>query len=1575
MSEFTVKPSDMDIRAGELAGMQKELDRYVEELGSIITSGVLESAGFQATRAELEKLKSMLAARRRDNVKLEQTLRSCADLYRRCESEIIFNCTASPSEKVRHAIEKIIAGIRDIINIILTGLGRLFGGPEESGAIYDGDPINMCNGSYVNETADFSNRGIMDLNFVRYYNSVGCDSGALGDRWSHKYELHLEREDKDTIIMNWGNGSKEIFERKDGGVYLSKYGNYDILVDLDDSCVYKKKNGNTYYFDIDGRISKEEDANGNHLKFTYEGKKLVLVEDNYGHELHLSYDESSRITKVVTDTGKTASYTYEDGRLCTVERADESRILYAYDEVGFLFSITDPCGNTVIRNHYDEQGRVTEQELADGNRLTIGYSENETVYTDAMGMEVRYGHDDKLRHTYTKWADCSEEYSYDEHNNRKSYTDRNGNRHERSFDEKGNVIAYTDPCGNTTIYEYDSEDRIIRSVLSNGAETRAEYDVYGNVVAVINAAGMRSKIEYDKGKVVKITHPDMSVAEFFYDQRGNMIAEKKENGAEYHYEYDADDRCVAMTAPKGEKILYRYDAMDRVVGITNAIGKEKTISYLPNGKLSEITDFDGFVEKWEYSPTGRPVCHTDKEGRKQQYVYDAGNNLIEMIRANGAVCRYSYDCFGNRIRVEDEAGAVRTYAYDRNGNCIEKTANGIKETFSYDAMNRMINRSSEDGNSESMIYDSVGNCTKVTRRDGTSIEYSYDLLGRRVAVTDPKGQSISSSYDERGKLVESTTKTGFKTEYAYTAGGRIKNVRYADGRAVAFEYDAENHMIRREDSNGYWQSYDYDVLGRKVAVRDSVGNTMALEYDDVDRIVSKKDTRGLEEHFSYSPGGKLIQVEDSQKQIARYTYDERDLLVAAENAALKMQWIRDKAGRIVKEINVGADSCEYEYNEYGQLIRKTAEGEDATVYSYGINGMVESVTREGGDRRSYRYDTMGRMTEAANALGTVKISYDAVGHVESVTDIYGNKTGYEWNGDDQKTGIRYPNGEEERFEYDEGGRLSKISFMGHEVNYSYDVSGRLIEKRTDSMGVRYQYNAAGQIVQMTYSEGKEADLSHSCEYIYDEKGNIVKEKTSGADGRENTVEYSYDEKDRIVSVRENGKEREHYEYDGNGIILSEHDNVREKYEYDEKGRLIRISGEGEEVLYSYDGSGRMVERKSSKGTEKFSYNEFGKLSRVENTDGSVAEYEYDALDNMVSKKKGESRTEYSYDLTKSMKNLIQKNDGKKCSSYAWDRNLLFSSNDDRHYVYQCDRQGSIRKKIDLEDGTAEGYEYGVYGEPKSAVEIGYTGLEYDTDIKAYWTPNRLYDPERKSFLSADGREVIRLTIPGTLNLYAYCMFNPMSFTDPEGLDCYIFYLPEWEDEAKVDQARLAREYGVDISQVHLVPITNKEELTAGWNAMGYENGQQVDIDAVVIDTHANSSVLGFGDNSPNPYTADDIRNLQDKDIDQLILYGCNAGHSDYVGTNPASEFARKVNGAPVLASDGTVYGQLSNADYDSRNDNHFRNQLRYGDRDNNGWMIYQYMDGEVSVTGGIRKALNVTEMVRILMRRNELCPN
>ncbi len=196
---------------------------------------------------------------------------------------------------------------------------------------------------------------------------------------------------------------------------------------------------------------------------------------------------------------------------------------------------------------------------------------------------------------------------------------------------------------------------------------------------------------------------------------------------------------------------------------------------------------------------------------------------------------------------------------------------------------------------------------------------------------------------------------------------------------------------------------------------------------------------------------------------------------------------------------------------------------------------------------------------------------------------------------------------------------------------------------------------------------------------------------------------------------------------------------------------------------------------------------------------------------------------------------------------------------------------------------------------------------------------------------------------------------------------YIFYLPVWENEMEEDRKRLVDYYGKNFNDedIGTASVNSANEFTKYWNSMDDNK-----ISAVIIDTHANYEGL-YNDNGDTLISSSDISSLENKKIDKLILYGCNAGHLDHEKDNPAAQFAQKVSGSPVIASDGTVkngpqriIGLFGAYAYKSVNNTAFKRQITNGSkRDNKGWIKYQYTGGKITTSASLGKNLTLTQML------------
>ena len=219
------------------------------------------------------------------------------------------------------------------------------------------------------------------------------------------------------------------------------------------------------------------------------------------------------------------------------------------------------------------------------------------------------------------------------------------------------------------------------------------------------------------------------------------------------------------------------------------------------------------------------------------------------------------------------------------------------------------------------------------------------------------------------------------------------------------------------------------------------------------------------------------------------------------------------------------------------------------------------------------------------------------------------------------------------------------------------------------------------------------------------------------------------------------------------------------YAYSTVGNRDRLSSYGGYAL-SYDAMGNPTAYMgnalkwtrgrllSEFGDYKYTYDASGKrISK--NIEGAETVFEYDG-DRLMSSVKFGQIINFFYDLT-----------GVRGFKY-----------NGSNYFYEKNLQGDITEICDSFGNRLGEYTYDAWGNctitsgANNSIVINnpfrYRGYYYDTETGLYYCNARYYDPQTGRFISADSTNYLDPNQMNGMNLYAYCINNPVMYSDPSG---------------------------------------------------------------------------------------------------------------------------------------------------------------------------------------------------------------
>ena len=1006
----------------------------------------------------------------------------------------------------------------------------------------------------------------------------------------------------------------------------------------------------TYDVNGNGFMKSAKDAMFFETLYGYNAvSQLKTVEDPEGNITSYDYNENGFQVSVTDAEGYTAYFDYDNqGRILSSKDQRNHTAEFEYDAVGSLRFVTDPLGYK-SEKQYDEMGRVKKEINARGAVTEYEYDVMGRVkkVIDAGGIDGVRG---------------ITEYDYDPNGNLIWVKDPMGKITEHEYDAENRKEKTIDAKGFEWIYEYDPLGRLVKTISPLGAENVTDYDEDGRADKTTDPLGYETEYFYDDlNRMERQENSDGTSVEFKYYDNGWLESSTNEEGSTMYYTYYDNGWLKSVTDYMGYTTSNTYTKLGQIKTVTDAEGGVTTYGYDPAGNMKSIKDPMNHTTNYAYDANNRVSTVTDARGGKTITTYDGAGNVKTVKNADNGLTEYFYDPLNRLIKRIDPEGGVFETKYDKNGNITKEIdGRGNFREFVYDNLNRAVEVRNEAGWWGFREYDADGRLWKVINEENAITEYTYDLKGQVKKIKDALGHFTHFDYDTMGRVETMTNARGAVTSYTYTPTGQVETITKEISKSplsvavTEYGYNDNGWLTSETNPKGETTHYVHDKLGRVTKKTDPKGNFEEFEYDANSRIKEVKDKNGNVTEYFFDANGNIIQTKDALGNSAYFDYDPMNRL---KEVKLNRKDPRDntnewqvtlyqynKNGLLTKQINAAGGNKVNVYDANGNLKQTTDEDGYITLYGYDPRNLIETINYNNGSGKEtvFGYNKAGELIEMADWNGVTSFTLDLLGQITGVNDHGQNVSAYQYDPVGNQTKITYPDSSVANYEFDLLDRMVKLTdHENQQTTYTYDsvrLTGMAYPNGWDEA---YQYDANGQLTQK-YARDPSNMVNKSITHVYgyDPNGNILNESRTGAHGMDKyDLTHTYDALNRLTLTTGLWGYKDHeYVYDSLGNLTRERiHNKWTDYRYDNLNRQIEKLKDGKDkYINTFDNRGNFIKGVYEKNKnhsyiiEEYTYDPSNRMVRGINEDGEQSHYIYNGFGDLVANEWIIAKNAYGY---------------------------------------------------------------------------------------------------------------------------------------------------------------------------------------------------------------------------------------------------------------------------------------------------------------------------------------------------------
>jgi len=849
----------------------------------------------------------------------------------------------------------------------------------------------------------------------------------------------------------------------------------------------------------------------------------------------------------------------------------------------------------------------------------------------------------------------------------------------------------------------------------------------------------------------------------------------------YSFRYDDANLLSAVTDRFGNEIVIERGPAGGVpTAIVSHTGIRTGLTIDAANHLTRITYPDGSHHDFDYTPDGLLTTKIEPKKNRFGHGFDPSGRLEEAFDEEGGSWRYSREVLqdgsvrtdvssaeGNRrtyldrtdstgafsSTITDETGGETLFSLSADGLTAHKTLPcGMDLTFSYGIDSRYKfeyvkeeARSTPSGltkttTREKTYLDTDNDLTpdKITEKEtvnGKIATLLTDTLSSKKVLTSPEGRSATAFYDPEKLLTTRLAIPGlFDTTLGYDSRGRIASIQTGTRETTLF-HDDQSHTLTVTDPMDQTTVYRYDSLGRMKGIDLPDSSTLSFSHDDNGNMTVLTNQTAIHHGFGYNKVNRNNSYSPPLSGQYTYIYDgDRRLkkILFPSEKTIENVYVNGRLQQVITpEGNIDfTHLC-------GTKVGSVAKGGEAVTYSYD-GPLVTSETYSGTLDQALRNETHNNdfdVTRFTYAGSSVNYTYDLDGLL---------------TGSGSYTITRHP------------GNGLPTSVSGGALALSRSFNGHA-ELEAETFGIAGQPAFSWAVTER------------------DQAGRITR-KTDTISGVSSDFIYTYDLLGRLRTVTRDGMLVEEYGYDPDGARTSEMNTRRgisRTLTYDEEDRIVSAGN----TTYRFDPDGFLEAKTQGSSITRYSYSSRGELLSVTLPDGQEVKYLHDPLGRRIAKKingvivekylwQGRTRLLAVYDGSDSL--LLR-------FAYADSRMPVSMDKDGAIYYLTYDQVGSLREVLDTAGTVVKRIDYDTFGNilsdtnPGFKIPFGFAGGLHDRDTNLVRFGYRDFDPETGRWSAKDPI----LFEGGDVDLYGYCLADPINWPDPLGLKTIVVTISDY----------------------------------------------------------------------------------------------------------------------------------------------------------------------------------------------------